>query len=555
MPNHPTNAIKPEPPMRTAIYARFSSQLQKDNSIEDQVRICTERAEREGWEVTAVFSDFAISGAVRDRPGLNALVEHIRDGHAQMVMAESLDRISRNLGDMHHLFERLKFAGASIFTLSEGPINALQIGFKGTMAGEQLKDMADKIRRGQSGRVAAGRAAGNIVYGYRKIHRLDARGEAERGLREIDPDQADIIRRIVAEYLAGDSPLTIARRLNAEGVPSPTGKIWLVSMIGGDEKRGNGILCNAIYAGDIVYNRTRMIRDPETRRRVSRLNPREQWQTVHMPDLAIIDRNTWAAIRAMKAEKQSVGWTKAHRPKRLLSGLVKCGHCDGNFTVVSQKEWGCANARRAGTCKNRRTIQNNTLERRVFDGLSRELLSPERISKVAKAYHDERARLQRAEKVQRSAETKQVDVLDRKIERLVEAIATGGDIPQLLDALQAARQQREAITDRQGENAAENIILLFPAIAEEYRKAVDRLGEMLSGNDISDTVARNTVRSLIDRVILTPTDERTGMHIDVEGRLQNILAIATGQPVRSPTVPMVAKEGLDRNSGLRKIRV
>ena len=81
-------------PMRTAIYARFSTQLQKDSSIEDQVRICTERAEREGWTVTAVFSDYAISGAVRDRPGLNALIEHVRTGGAEQVMAEAIDRLS-----------------------------------------------------------------------------------------------------------------------------------------------------------------------------------------------------------------------------------------------------------------------------------------------------------------------------------------------------------------------------------------------------------------------------------------------------------------------------
>lgn len=541
--------------MRAAIYARFSSALQKDSSIEDQVRICTERAEREGWEVTAVFSDFAISGAVRERPGLNAMLEHIRTDNAEMVLAESLDRISRNLGDMHQLFERLKFAGASIFTLSEGPINALQIGFKGTMAGEQLRDMADKIRRGQSGRVAAGRAAGNIVYGYRKIHRLDARGEAERGLREIEPDQADIIRRIYAEYIAGDSPLTIARRLNAAGVPSPTGKIWLVSMIGGDEKRGNGILCNAIYIGELVYNRTRMLRDPETRRRVSRVNPREQWQIEQVPELAIIDRATWDAARAVKASKKGIGWTKAQRPKRLLSGLVRCGECQGNIIVVSQTEWGCANARRAGNCTNRRTIQNNTLDHRVFEGLRKELLHPDRVSKVAKAYHEERTRLQRAERTLRSAEVKQGATLDKKIARLVEAVSMGGDIPELLAALNSARQERATISSRQQEVEAENVILLYPAIAEAYRSAVDQLGEIFAGSDAADTAARNTIRSLLACVVLTPTEEARGLHIDIEGRLQNILAIATGQPLAAPTVPMVAKEGLDRGSGLRRIRV
>lgn len=534
--------------MRTAIYARFSSALQKDNSIEDQVRICTERAEREGWEVTAVFSDFAISGAVRERPGLNAMLEHIRIGGAEMVMAESLDRISRNLGDMHHLFERLKFAGASIFTLSEGPINALQIGFKGTMAGEQLKDMADKIRRGQSGRVAAGRAAGNIVYGYRKIHRLDARGEAERGLREIDPDQAAVIRRIYAEYIAGDSPLTIARRLNAEGVPSPTGKLWAVSMINGDAVRGNGILHNEIYIGIRVYNRTTMVRNPDSRRRVPRVNPPEKWQRQPEPDLRIISDKDWAAVRARKAAKENWAFDKQRRPKKLLSGLLRCGECGGNINVVSRDEWGCSTARTRGSCTNRRTARNSTLERRVFAGLRDELLSPERVSAVVKVYHAERARLERESGKASNQAQRQVAALDGKISRLVTAIATAGEsIPELVTALQSARAEREQHLAMIGEQNAERVITLHPAIADAYRAAVDDIGKVMEGNADETRDTRNALRSLIDHITLTPTEEARGMHVDITARLQNIMALAAGESPTNfePTVKVVAKEGLE----------
>ncbi|WP_171900146.1 recombinase family protein [Blastomonas sp. RAC04] len=228
--------------MRTAFYERYSSQLQNARSIEDQVRVCKERAEREGWQITAVFTDFAISGAVRDRQGLIGLVDHIKAGKADQVLTEALDWLSRHQGDMSWLHDHLIHAGARICSLSEGEINELQIGFKDTMAARFLKDIADKIRRGQMGRVAAGRIPGNLAYGYRMVVQLDARGEPELSLREIDPDQAEIVRRIVREYLEGDSARTIARRLNAEGVPSPTRRMWSVSMINGDVRRQSGIL-------------------------------------------------------------------------------------------------------------------------------------------------------------------------------------------------------------------------------------------------------------------------------------------------------------------------
>lgn len=534
-------------PMRTAIYARFSTQLQKDSSIEDQVRICTERAEREGWTVTAVFSDYAISGAVRDRPGLNALIEHVRTGGAEQVMAEAIDRLSRDQEDLAGIYKRLRFAGARIVTLSEGVIDELQIGFKGTMASLFRKDLADKIRRGQSGRIAAGRTPGNIVYGYRKTVRLDARGEPERGLREIDPEQAEIVRRIYAEYLAGESPLAIARRLNAEGVPSPSGKAWNVSAINGDNVRGNGILCNEIYVGQLVYNRTTMVRDPDTRKRVPRVNPPEQWQRQPVPHLAIVDKESWDRVRAAKSNRQGWDYRAQRRPKRLLSGLVACGQCGGPMVVISADKLGCANTRRAGTCSNRRTIDSSALESRVVDGLRRELLHPDRVALAVKAYHEERARLDRQLAEAGAKARKQIEQLVKKIENLVAAIAAGAsDVPEVVAALQTARAERQQLEEQIGDSDAARVITLHPSFAEAYRGAVEALTDHLAGDEEDVRAARNAIRALIDRVVLTPRENGRGMDIDLDGRLHAMMALATGKPVapKEGTVQVVAEEAL-----------
>ncbi|WP_253276956.1 recombinase family protein [Ruegeria sp. 6PALISEP08] len=118
---------------RVAIYARFSSQMQRDASIDDQMRLCRERAEREGWTVVDAYSDRAVSGASMLRPGLQALFHATQEGQVDLILAEALDRLSRDQADIAAIFKRLSFAGVGIVTLAEGEISELHVGLKGTM--------------------------------------------------------------------------------------------------------------------------------------------------------------------------------------------------------------------------------------------------------------------------------------------------------------------------------------------------------------------------------------------------------------------------------------
>jgi DNA invertase Pin-like site-specific DNA recombinase len=81
---------------RIALYARYSSDQQSAASIEDQFRICRERAEREGWHVVQTYADAAISGASMIlRPGVQSLVQDAQAGRFDLVLAEAVDRVSR----------------------------------------------------------------------------------------------------------------------------------------------------------------------------------------------------------------------------------------------------------------------------------------------------------------------------------------------------------------------------------------------------------------------------------------------------------------------------
>ena len=205
------------------------------------MRQCRERAAREGWNVVETYSDHAVSGATLIRSGIQSLLADAQAGRFDMVLSEALDRISRDQEDVAGIFKRLRFAGVTLFTLSEGEINELHVGLK-------VDERPVPERPGYQdpsgirGRVEAGKIGCGNAYGYRVVHRLDARGEPIGGEREIIEEQAEVIRRTFREYVAGKGPQRIAADLNRDGISSPTGKRWNDSTIRGNHTISSGIL-------------------------------------------------------------------------------------------------------------------------------------------------------------------------------------------------------------------------------------------------------------------------------------------------------------------------
>ena len=145
---------------RAAIYARYSSDLQSDSSIEDQIRLCEERIVSEGSHVVQSYADHAVSGASLMRPGVQMLMQDAAAGKFDVVIAEALDRISRDQEDIAGVYKRLTFAGVRLVTLSEGEVSEINIGLNGTMNALFLKELANKTRRGLRGRVEKGLSGG-----------------------------------------------------------------------------------------------------------------------------------------------------------------------------------------------------------------------------------------------------------------------------------------------------------------------------------------------------------------------------------------------------------
>ncbi|MGC9272149.1 recombinase family protein, partial [Acidiphilium sp.] len=425
--------------MRTALYARFSSDQQSAASIEDQLRLCREYAARQGWTIVDSYADRAISGASLLRPGIQELMADAARGRFDVVLAEGMDRLSRDQEDIAALFKRLSFASIRIVTLGEGDVSELHIGLKGTMNALFLKDLADKTRRGMRGRVEAGRSGGGNSYGYDVVRRFGPDGLAITGERTINSTQAEVVRRIFRDFNHGKSPRAIAVQLNKEGVTGPRGEAWSQSTINGNAERGTGILNNELYIGRIVWNRLRYVKDPSTGKRVSRLNPADKWVVNENPELRIIDDDLWTAVKARQAsarrltrtdlisepDTESKEFWRHQRPKHLLTGLMRCGVCGGAYSKISSTLFGCAAARNKGTCDNRFNIRGERIEAIVLDGLRFRLMDPALFKEFTEAFVGERNAAIAERRAHFTGAREELKRLDHRKTRMIDAIAEG----------------------------------------------------------------------------------------------------------------------------------
>ena len=471
-----------------------------------------------------------MSGQIRMRPGYQKLLEDARAGKFDVVVAEALDRLSRDQEDVAGLFKHLRFAGVRLVTLAEGEISELHVGLKGTMNALFLKDLAAKTHRGLHGRVEDGRAAGGISYGYRVRKEHDARGEVIRGGREIDEEQAAIVIRIFDEFAQGKSPRDIAVGLNRDGIDGPDGRTWGPSTIYGNWRRGTGILNNDLYAGVMVWNRQRFIKDPTTGKRQARLNPPEEWVRREVPELRIVDDELWQRVKARQGHiretvtenaEGSVRSERARRPTYLLSHLVRCGCCGGGFSKISRDHYGCSNARNRGTCENMLTIRRDVLEESVLSGLRSHLLAPELLEEFTREYVAELNRLNRERDAGRAKAEADLAKVTRQVRAIIEAIKEGIRTPGMKEEL-LELEERKAALEKTLSEAPPAAPALHPAMAEVYRDRVARLHAELNRPDVR-AQATEILRSLIEEIRLVPENGR--LEIEVVGDLAGILAL------------------------------
>jgi len=536
---------------KVAIYARYSSDLQNVRSIEDQIRVCRERSDREGWTIYECYTDYALSGATIARAGLQQMLRDARDGKVDIILVESLDRLSRDQADIATIFKHMQFAGVDIVTLCEGRVGVLDIGLRGTMNQLFLVETANKVRRGQRGRVERGFVASSLSYGYDVVKRFDANGTPARGERKVNEVQAQTIRRIFQEYADGLSPAEIAKRLNKDRVPSPFGMEWGRSTIAGDYRRSTGILNNEFYIGQILWNRHRYIPNPDTGKRVPRYNPRSLWVRQPAPQLRIVSQILWDRVkqrqqeqlqdrlckpRIAEAQKRGKVHYRHHFPKHLLSGLLRCGCCGSGFVIRRHDDYGCASLENRGTCNNGLRVPRKILEDRVLTMLKVLLADdPVKCANFCEAY----ARRLKDVRTERAEEIKEFEEdlagIEAEYDRLTDLPAKGqSDNPLLQNEIDSLIARHGLVT-----RALARLRNSADVLERHYRSHVDALVDTLSRHRRNQD-SFQSFRALIGEVVLRPSENGTALIIDIKGSRPQ--SRHKPKMVREPPIPLKAGE-------------
>ena len=507
--------------MRACVYARYSSDLQREQSIEDQHRVAERLAERHGFTVVARFSDRAVSGGTTARADYQRMLAAARRHEFDVIVAEDTSRLWRNLAEQSPRLAEFADLGIAVVThdLDTRHESAEIMGaVGGAMATAYRREIGRRTRRGLEGNARNGKSAGGRSYGYVPA------AVSGTGQMEIDQAQAEVVRQIFTWYAGGWSPRAIAEELNRRATPSPGAmwarearrkRGWVSSAIYNNPARQLGILCNPLYTGLVIWNRMRWVRsaaDSSKRRCVP--NPRKEWITRQDERLRIVSVDLWQRAQARQSEqsrrigegvRRGLSKGAAIRAgsgnKYLLSGLLRCAHCGSAYAISGAGRYACSGHTNGGDslCSNNAIVWREVAEEKVTAGIKRDLLSPVVIEEICK-----RARaLLRASKPTAPDHSARIAQLKSQAENIAEAISTGAlrASPTLAARLAAAEAELERL---QAEQAAHtktrvaDVTRLVADLPKRAARAVEQLERTLASGDI--TLARQEIRQHVGAV-------------------------------------------------------
>jgi DNA invertase Pin-like site-specific DNA recombinase len=525
---------------RAALYARFSTDRQDPLTIDDQLRQCEDYCNKKNMTVVATIADEAISGAAsKTRPGVQRLLDLVRLNKIEAIVCTSQDRLTRDPELNEKLLKILPFHGVEThFTQRDGVMTPLESRLRSILSAEQLDDVRIKTWQGQRGHHLRGKAVAGIAYGYRVKIEHDARGDRVPGLRKIDPEEAEVVRRIFKLYSLGLSPRAIAKTLNEEGVPGPNGALWRDTTIRGHKKRGTGILHNETYIGLSVWNRQRYLKNPETEKRVSRVNDSAVHQTVEVPELRIVDQDLWDRVQVQQSLRTKVleetagnKLTGSKRPSYIFSGLIECGVCHGPYAIMGENRYGCTNHRKDRGCDNGRSVMRTELEHRVNSAIPDALLTPASIDdireRIAKQYSTPAAKTGPTAKELRGRLRK----VETEIANLLLAFKAGARSESMIAEMNQAEVAKKALAAEiekiRTDDGVKSTVKVPVASSAILRIAAQALGDAARSNSGHEQALawRSTARSMIEKVVVHPIGMR-GVSLEVHGRLAVILAAA-----------------------------
>jgi len=500
------------------IYARVSSEAQEARgTIGSQLEVLRARIAAEGHELVGEFLDDGYSGARLDRPRLDALRDQAEAGAFEAVWCLSPDRLARAYAYQVLVLDELACFGVRVLfadgpSLDDDPQTRLLTQVQGVIAEYERCKIAERNRRGRLFRARAGEVVSwKAPYGYRRVPR-DATGPAH--LEVFEPEAA-VVRRIFDDYVnGGRSVRQVMRALNAEQVPTPTGKSeWWHSTL-------CRILSNEAYVGRVYFNQTETVpaNTATTQRRArpsaQRRRPREEWIEIHCPP--VLDEAVFEAAQTVSRDNSKWSPRNLQDQAWLLRGLVRCGTCDtclnshklGRSSDRPHRYYTCRNKARSGVpgqqlCPER-SMRADVLDAFVFEQVKTALLRPEVLCageaavRAATTSTDDELlgaeldRLARKLDANRAERRRVADLYQSGLLELGEVQRRARDVDARHRSL--SEQRDELITQRQ-QLAADN--RLQQRVGEFARRAADGLDKL------SFEQRQQLLRLIVDHVSVT----------------------------------------------------
>jgi site-specific DNA recombinase len=243
--------------------------------------------------------------------------------------------------------------------------------------------------------------------------------------------------------------------------------------------------------------------------RISRLNPESDWVIQDAPALRIVEQDVWDAVKARRkalakdtrpdCREERPFWART-RPKYMFFGLMRCGLCGGAYTKISANLFGCATARNNGTCSNRLNIRRDVLAATVLDGLKHRLMDPHLYKIFVDEFIRETNRLRSTESGKADRAKADLAAIDRRLKKIVDAIADGVPARALKDELIALEARQDELRSVLAQPAS-NKPLLHPNLAELYLRKV---ADLAAGLEQPETrgEASLILRPLVEAILL-----------------------------------------------------
>ncbi len=402
--------------MKAVIYARYSSDSQREESIEGQIRECTDYANRNGITILSSYIDRALSARTADRPEFQRMIHDSERQLFDVVLVYKLDRFSRDRYDSAHYKHILKKNGVRVLSakenISEGPEGIILESMLEGYAEYYSAELSEKIHRGQKENARKGKNnGGGIPLGYvlnKETQKL-----------EIDPKTAPLVVEIFKRYAEGETVRSIVADLNARGLKTKRGNAFSLNSF-------SGLLNNRKYIGEYRY------------------------RDVLIPDgiPAIIPKDLFNRVQQrMEKNKRAPAMAKAHEDFLLTTKLF-CGKCERmmagesgtSHTGAKHYYYKCSGAKRRLGC-HKKAVKKDWIERVVIRLTIDRVLQTDEMNRIA----DKIVAMQDEENVTLPALRRQLADTEKGIENMLNAIQMGVLTSSTKDRLEALEKQREEL--------------------------------------------------------------------------------------------------------------